>query len=160
MLLLSWALTFNPTMHFRFDYFGWNVDSDIKVQYILDMFYELFGDAAASRSSTPSGAPGRLSTPSTTTEVLDLRLHGVDAAAKDESTETLRPTSRWASVNRRGSNCQQTSSKLHMDREQILHFLLTVGTRCCCCCVKCLLISLPLTFHRFAKTTITFLITV
>ena len=108
----------------RFDYFGWNVDADIKVQYILDMFYELFGDAAASRSSTPSSGALRISTPSST-DVLDLRSTG--DAVKEELTGTLKPSSRWPTVNRRGSNCQQISSKLHMDKEQILHFLLTVG---------------------------------
>ena len=95
----------------RFDYFGWNVDADIKIQYVLDMFYELF-DETMSRSTTPI---------SSSNAVAPVGANGDAAAAAASSRPgTSEGNSRWFVANGSGA------TRLQMDREAMLHFLLTV----------------------------------
>ena len=102
----------------RFDYFGWNVDADIKIQYVLDMFYELF-DETMSKSTTPI---------SSSNAVAPLGADG-DAAAAAAAAASMPASSegnsRWFVANGAGA------TRLQMDREAMLHFLLTV--RWCTC---------------------------
>ena len=88
----------------RFDYFGWNVDADIKIQYVLDMFYELFDDTM-SRSSTPISSSDAL---------VPVEGGGVGATL-----EAAKGNSRWIPA-------KGVGTRLQMDREHMLHFLLTV----------------------------------
>lgn len=85
----------------RFDFFGWHLDADVKVQCILDMFVELFKLPGAARRPTPSDA--------------DLK----PFAGEPDEAIPLRGHERWSSQS-------QGSSRIYVDHDQILPFLLTV----------------------------------
>ena len=93
----------------RFDYFGWNVDADVKIQYVLDMFYELFDDTM-SRSSTPISSSNAL------VPVEGGRRGGGGVGA---TLEAAKGNARWKPA-------KGVGTRLQMDREHMLHFLLTV----------------------------------
>jgi len=93
----------------RFDYFGWNVDADIKIQYVLDMFYELF-DETMSKSTTSI---------SSSNAVAPLGADGA-AAAVSMPPASSEGNSRWFVADGAGA------TRLQMDREAMLHFLLTI----------------------------------